>query len=534
MRSAAVISAAVLMSRVTGLLRESVLSWMLGAGAANDAYVLGYRIPGLLRELLAEGALSSAFVPTFTRYLTTKPREETRELSNIMGTMVLLIAGLLTLAGIVTGPWLVDIFAPGFGAVPGKRELAVTLLRTMFPCILLLALSAQAQGILYSRGRFGTAAVSSSLANLGTVVFGLALGYGIGPAIGMTPVRGMACGAVLGAATQLVFQLPSVWSEGFAWKPRWNMRRNLRHEGVRHILRLMGPAILGSASGQLNVLVTLNLAAGLRDAQGHVMNGPVSWLSYANRFLALPMGLFAVSIATATLPSISRSAAERNFDDFRVTLARSIVMILMLTLPAAAGLAVLGESMIGIVFQHGKFVASDTVQTGLALQGFALGLAGYSVLRLVTPAFYALGDSRTPMLVSLSAVVVNAATAWSLVRVFGMGHAGLALSTSVLYTFSALTLMWLIRGKIGGINGRAMAGRVAKILAATVATAGVCRVVVVASHQLMGLTFGARMVDVAVGIPAGAAAFYGVAAGLGMPELQEARAAVMKELGRAA
>ncbi len=533
MRSAGVISAAVLSSRVTGLLRESVLSWMLGAGAANDAYVLGFRIPGLLRELLAEGALSHAFVPTFTRYLTNRTREETRELSNIMGTMILLIAGLLTLAGMAMAPRLVGVFAPGFGAVPGKKELAVTLLRTMFPCILLLALSAQAQGILYSNGKFGIAAMSSSVSNLGTVIFGLALGYGLGPRIGITPVRGMAFGAVLGATAQLMFQLPAVRREGFAWQPRWNMRENLRHEGVRHVLMLMGPAILGSASGQLNVLVLTNLAAGLRDAQGHVMNGPVSWLSYANRFLALPMGLFAVSIATATLPSISRSAAQKNFDEFRETLARSIVMILMLTAPASAGLMVLGQSMIGIVFQHGKFMASDTVQTGLALQGFALGLAGYSALRLVTPAFYALGDSKTPMLVSLAAVGVNAGTAVLLVREFGMGHAGLAVSTSVLYTFSALVLIWLIRGKIGGINGRAMAGSFAKILAATAVTAAVCRIVVEASHHVLGLTFGARMVDVVVGIPAGAAAFYGVAAALGVRELAETRAAVMRKLGRA-
>ena len=529
MRSAGVISAAVLSSRVTGLLRESVLSWMLGAGAANDAYVLGFRIPGLLRELLAEGALSHAFVPTFTRYLTNKTREETRELSNIMGTMILLIAGLLTLAGMVMAPWLVDIFAPGFRAVPGKKELAVTLLRTMFPCILLLALSAQAQGILYSSGKFGIPALSSSVSNLGTVIFGLALGYGLGPRIGITPVRGMAFGAVLGAASQLAFQLPSVWREGFAWRPAWN----LRHEGVRHVLMLMGPAILGSAAGQLNVLVLTNLAAGLRDAQGHVMNGPVSWLSYANRFLALPMGLFAVSIATATLPSISRSAAQKNFGEFRETLARSIVMILMLTAPASAGLMVLGQSMIGIVFQHGKFLASDTVQTGLALQGFAVGLAGYSALRLVTPAFYALGDSKTPMLVSLAAVVVNAATAYSLVRVFGMGHAGLAVSTSVLYTFSALVLIWLIRGKIGGINGRAMAGSFAKILVGTAATAAVCRIVVEVSHHMLGLTFGARVADVALGIPAGAAAFYGVAAALDIPEMAETKAAVMRKIGRA-
>jgi len=520
-------------SRITGLLRESVLSWMLGAGAANDAYVLGYRIPNLTRELFAEGALSSAFVPTFTRYLTTKSKEEARELSNIAGTMVLLITAMLALLGMALSPWLTTLFAPGFRAVPGKWELAAELMRTMFPYVVLLALSAQAQGILYSSGKFGVPALSTSVSNLATVAFGVLLGYGLGPRIGVTPVQGMAFGVVLGGAAQLAFQLPSVWREGFAWRPRWNIRRNLRHEGVRHILMLMGPAIVGSASGQINVLVTTNLAAGLRDAHGHVMNGPVSWLSYAYRFFALPMGVFAVSIASATLPSISRSAAEKNFGEFRDTLSRSIVMILMLTAPASAGLAVLGESMIGIVYQHGRFLAEDTVQTGLALEGFALGLAGYSVLRLVAPAFYALGDAKTPMLVSLAAVVVNAATATALVRVFGFGHAGLALSMALLYTFSAVTLLWILRGKIGGINGRAMTRSFARILIAAAATGLVCRGVVLASHHFFGASLAARMLDVAPGIPAGAASFYIVAAALRIPELAETRAAVMQKLGRA-
>ena len=232
--------------------------------------------------------------------------------------------------------------------------------------------------------------------NIGSVLCGLTLGYWLGPRLGISPVYGMAFGIVFGGFAQLAVQLPAVWRAGFAWRPRWN----LRHEGVRHIMKLMGPAILSGAALQINLLVNTNFATGLRDASGHVMNGPISWLSYAFRFQQLPLGLFGISIASATLPRISRSAAQHNYTEFRDTLRRSIVMILLTTVPSSVGLAVLGESMIGIVYQHGRFLAADTHQTALALSCYAVGLASFSTLKLLVPAFYALGDARTPMLVT--------------------------------------------------------------------------------------------------------------------------------------
>jgi putative peptidoglycan lipid II flippase len=528
LKSAGIVSAGVMASRITGLVRESVLSWLFGAGATYDAYVLGYRIPNLARDLFAEGALSSAFVPTFTRYLATKGRAETRELSDITATMLIVMVGGFCVLGMLLSPVIVNLFAPGFHAVPGKWELAVSLVRTMFPFLLLLALAAQAQGILYASRRFGIPAVSSSLFNVGSVLFGLALGYWFGPRLGISPVRGMAFGVVIGGAAQLAFQMPAVWREGFGWRPRWN----LRHEGVRQILALMGPALIGSASGQINVLVNTNFAAGLRDASGHAIDGPVSWLAYAYRFFALPVGVFGVAIASATLPRISRSAAARNFVEFRHTLSRSSVMILLLTIPCSVGLAILGESMIAIVYQHGRFLAFDTHQTGLALSCYAVGLAGYSVLKLVAPAFYALGDSRTPMIVSMASVLVNGLAAFIMVRGIGFGHAGLALTTSVVSTFTSLTLLLLLRAKIGGIEGRSMLVSLAGILGAAAVMGLVCRTVVVASHALPIAPVLSRIADVAIGIPAGAAAFYAAAAALRVSELHETRDALLEKFVR--
>jgi putative peptidoglycan lipid II flippase len=526
MKSAGIVSLGVMTSRITGLVRESVLSWLFGASATYDAYVLAYRIPSLARELFAEGALTSAFVPTFTRYLSTKSGAEARELSNITATVLMAVVGAFCALGMLLSPALVDLFAPGFHAVPGKWELAVSLVRTMFPFLFFLALAAQAQGILYASRRFAIPAVSTSLFNVGSVLFGLVLGYGLGPRFGISGIRGMAIGVVIGGATQLLFQLPEVWRAGFGWRPRWN----LRHEGVRQILGLMGPAVIGNASGQINVLVNTNFAAGLRDASGHVMNGPVSWLSYAWRFFMLPLGIFGVAIASATLPRISRSAALKNFVEFRETFARSIVMILLLTIPASVGLAILGESMITIVYQHGRFRQSDTHQTALALSCYAVGLAGYSALKLIAPAFYALGDSRTPMFVSMASVLVNAAGAFTMVRVFSFGHAGLALTASMASTFTSLTLLLLLRSKIGGLHGRRILVSFGRILCASAVMGIVCKGVMVASHAVLGARGISKIADVVLGIPLGAVAFYGAAAALRVSELDETRDALLARL----
>ncbi len=524
-RSAGIISAAVAVSRLTGLVRESVLSWLLGAGATFDAYAVGYRLANLARDLFADGALSSAFVPTFTRYLTTKSRQETRELSNITGTLLIVIVGALCALGMLFSASLVQLFAPGFHAVPGKFELATRLVRIMFPVLLLVTLAAQAQGILFASGQFGVPALSTTFFNIGSVFFGLTLGYWLGPHLGIIPAEGMAYGVLFGGAAQLAFQLPVVWRTGFPWRPQWD----LHHEGVRHILRLMGPAILGGAALQINLLVNTNIAAGLRDSAGHVMNGPVSWLSYAFRFMQLPMGLFGVSIASATLPAISRSAAEGDLPAFRTTLSRSIVTVLLLTIPASAGLILLGDSMIGIVYQHGRFLAFDTHRTSLALSFYAPGLAGYAVVKLLAPAFYALGDARTPMFVSLASVVTNALSAYVLVYGVGLGYAGLALSPSFVATFNALLLAAFIRPRIDGIDGSVIAASLAKILAATAVMSAMVYAITAGTHFWIASLRLSRMADVAIGVPAGAVVFYAAASALGIAEIAEAREAVWRK-----
>ena len=523
-RSAGVVSGAVLLSRVTGLVRESVMAALFGASQSYDAYVLGFRIPNLMRDLFAEGGLSAAFVPIFTRYLTTRSREEAVRLYNLVATAIIMIVGGLCALGVVFSPQLVDLFAHGFRQVPGKYELAVRLTRIMFPFLLLVAMAAQAMGVLNACRKFGVPALSSVMFNVGSVACGLTLGFVAGPSIGLEPIYGMAWGVVLGGALQVAFQVPTLVKAGFAFRPAIDFR----HEGLRNVLRLMGPALLGSASTQINILVNTNFAAGMRDASGMVMNGPVSWLNYAFRFMQFPLGVFGVAIAAATLPEIARSAARSDFGEFRDTLSRSLSMVMLLTIPSSIGLAVLGPSIVGAVYQYHKFTAFDTQQTALALSCYAAGLAGYASLKVLVPAFYALDDAGTPMLVSLFSVAVNFGAASFLVNT-PLRHAGLALATSSVSVASFLLLLMVLRGRIGSVNGGEL---FATFWRAATAGAAMGAVVWASSgfiHDWLGMTHGAAFADLAISIPLGAGTYFALCKLMGIPGIDRAIELVKKK-----
>lgn len=519
--SAGIVSAAVLLSRITGMVREVVMAHLFGAGAANDAFQLAFRIPSLTRNLFAEGALSAALVPVFSRALAAGRKREAAEISSLVATAVFLVVGPLCLLGMLFSPQLVQLLAPGFEQVPGKFALTVLLTRIMFPFLLLVALAAQAMAALNASGSFGVPALASSFFNLGSVACGLALGYTVGRGTGHGMIVSMACGVLAGGTLQLLWQLPGMARAGFRFRPRvdWN------HPGLRQVVRMMGPALLGNAALQVNLVVNSNLASGIKDAAGHVIDGPVSWLGYAFRFMQLPVGLFGVAIASATLPSISRSAGLLRMDEFRSTLARSLGTILLLTIPSSVGLAVMGESMIAAVYQGGRFTAYDTHQTALALTCFSAGLAGYSALKTLAGAFYALDDARTPMLVSMASIAVNFAAAYGCVKWAGIGHAGLALSTAAVAVFGAVVLLALLQRRLAGIGLRKLAASAGKIAASAVLMGAVCKLSSVAVHAAMGSRSHAPLVDVAISIPLGVAVFYAAARLSGVEELEAVEAA---------
>lgn len=527
-RHAGIASFAVLLSRISGLVREGVMSRLFGAGAAMDAFIVGFRIPNLTRDLFAEGALSAAFIPTFVDYLNKKSKEEAAHLVNLVATAIILLVGSLCVLGIFASPWLVALVTGHWVEdAPEKYTLAVRLTQVMFPFLLLVALAAQAMGVLNSLNQFTVPAFSSTWFNVGSVVFGVLLGFVAGPHIGLARIEGMAIGVVIGGALQLLWQIPSLYRAGF----RFRFAFDWNHPGLRHIFHLMGPAILGGASVQINVLVNTVFATSIDDPIRGV-DGPVAWLGYAFRFMQLPLGLFGVAIATATLPAIGRSASSGNMEEFRETLARSLGLVFLLTVPSSVGLILLGPSIVGAIYEGAKFQPYDTQQTARALSFFAIGLAGYAATKVLVPAFYALKDSRTPMYVSIASIAINAGMGYSLVRVVGMGHSGLALATSAVALFSFFVLFWLMKVRIGGVYGRRLRSVILKVTLASAvmgaAVWGSSRFI----QSLAGIAPMARLIDLAITIPLGIAILYFVCRALRVEELAMAVNAVGGPIAR--
>ncbi|MEZ5398599.1 MAG: murein biosynthesis integral membrane protein MurJ [Bryobacteraceae bacterium] len=528
-RSAGLVSAATMLSRVTGLVRESVIAGLFGARMEADAYRLAFLLPNLTRDLFAEGALSSAFVPTFTQELTTKGREEAARLANLVATAVILVVGTICILGVLAAPVLVDLFAPGFRATPGKTELAVRLTRTMFPFLLLVALAAQAMGVLNACNQFGVPSLAPTLFNIFSISSGLVIGFHYGPSLGISPIQGMAWGVLIGGVCQLMGQAPSLYRQGFRFRPGFDWS----HPGLRHIVKLMGPAILGGASVQINVFVNTNLATYVDDPIRGV-NGAVSWLNYAFRFFQLPLGLFGVAIASATVPSISRSLASGLHGEFRRTLNRSLGVAFLMTVPSTVGLIVLGEDMINAVFRRGEFNSYDARQTAFALSCYALGLAAYSGAKILNPAFYALKDSRTPMLISLGSIAINFVVATTLVKYTGLGHAGLALSTSSVALFAFFCQFLIMGRRVGGIHGRQLLSSTVRMGLAALGM-GICVAMLrLAMWNWLGDVRWFSVAALAVCIPTGLGVFYGLCRLLRVEEMDLAMSGVLSPLRRIA
>jgi putative peptidoglycan lipid II flippase len=526
-RNAGIVSLAVMASRVLGLVRDQIFAALFGAGLQYDAFLTAFRVPNLLRDLLAEGALSSAFVTTFTQTLQQKGKDEAIRLSNRVATLIVACITAVSIIAWVYTPEIVRLLAPGFYAVPGKAELTIELTRVMMPFLLLIALAAQAMGMLNAFNIYGMPALASAFFNLGSIIGGLLLGYLIGPAIGLSPIAGMAYGIVLGGFLQFAVQWPSLRRCGVGYRADWNVNDS----GVRQILRLMGPAIIGTAAVQINVFVNTSFASAIIDpASGAVANGPVSWLNFAFRFMQFPIGVFGVAIATATLPTLSRSTANPNFEEFRQTLTHALALVFLLCIPSAVGLAVLAQPIVALVFEHGKFTAFDTAQTANALAAYAVGLAGYGAIKVLSPAFYALNDARTPMLISLGSIAVN--YVMNLLLVGPFGHVGLAFSTSAVALVNFLLLALLMRRRLGRLAGRKLAVTAVKIALASAALAVVAWIANEGAGALPLHGLALEFSRVIIAIVLATATFYGVCRLLRVDELQEAIDAIAGNLIR--
>ena len=371
--------------------------------------------------------------------------------------------------GIIFAEPLVGLFAGAYREVPGKFELTVFLTRLMLPFLTFVAVAAAFMGMLNSLHRFFIPALSPAMFNVATIICALTL-VPLMPALSLPAITAIAIGTLVGGVAQLSLQWPSLRREGFTYRPILDWK----DESLRRVLVLMGPGTIGLAATQVNVFVNTVLATG----EG---TGAVSWLNYAFRLMYLPIGLFGVSIATATLPAVSRHVAVRDEGAARRTVADGLSMMLMLNIPATVGLMVLAPPIVRLIFERGAFTAADTAATAIAVQYYALGLVGYSVVRITSPVFYALGQNRTPVMVSVATVLANAVLNIWLVGL--MGYRGLALGTSIAALFNAALLMFFLRKRLGGIEG----GRISASLVRITIAAAIMGIAAVAVDMGAGL-----------------------------------------------
>jgi len=433
-RKAGVVSLATAISRVFGLMREQTFAYFFGASMATDAFVAAFRIPNLLRDLFAEGVLSSAFVPVFTENLTNQGKEKAFRLVNLVANSLLVTVGLIVLIGIIISPLIVQLIAPGFDKIPGKSELTTTLTRIMFPFLLFIALAALVMGVLNSLGKFAVPAFAPVMLNLGMILAGFLVCPFFDP-----PILGMAIGAVLGSIGQFLIQYPSLKKEGYHYQ--WVL--DFRDPELKKIFLLMTPAVLGLASTQINIFVNTLIASFLPQ-------GSISYLNYSFRLMHFPLGVFGVAIATVSLPSLSLLAARNQTKEMLDTFYSSMRLVFFYTIPSTIFLIVASKPMVAILYQYGKFSYSDTVNTSQALVFYAIGLFAYASVRVAVSFFYSLKDAKTPVKISVVAVACNIILNLALMK--PLGFKGLALATSVSAIVNLSLLLYFLNRKAGPMD----------------------------------------------------------------------------------
>lgn len=495
-RSAGTVSIAVMCSRVLGLVREQAFAVLFGAGYAYDSFVVAFRIPNLLRDLFGEGALSAAFVAVFSDYDANKGEKATWRLAGNVLVFFAILVSLITIAGIYfTDPLIHLLVDAEFVEVPGKVELTRKLTVIMFPFLLFISLSAVVMGMLNTKGRFFIPSMASSFFNMGSIIGGVSLAL-ILPRFGYPAIMGMAIGTLIGGFLQLAGQLPTLFKTGFVFCPGLD----LADPGLRRIVRLMVPAVIGLSATQINIFINTRFASSC-------VEGSVSWLNYAFRLVQLPIGVFGVAISIATLPVIARYAAAKNMDKMRETFTSSVTMAFCLTIPASFGLWFLSEPIIKIIFEYGAFSSFDTARTAEALRFYAVGLFAYSSVKIMVPVFFALDDTRYPVIASFLAVAANLILVTSFIDAFQ--HRAIALSTSCAMICNFLFLAVVLYKKLDGFSLSYLFEGIGKIFLASLAMAGWLQGILFFTQNVFAGSIFLQMTGLFVYI-ATAAGFYGV------------------------
>ncbi len=423
------VSGMTLVSRIFGLLRDITLATVFGVSGGTDAFLIAFKIPNFMRRLFGEGAFSQAFVPVFSEYKQTRSKEALHDLiDHVAGTLGSILL-LITVAGSIAAPLLVYLFAPGFWDEPGRFDLTADMLQITFPYIFFISLVAFAGGILNSYNRFALPAFTPVILNLCMISAALWLAPKFDE-----PLMALAWGVFAAGILQLLVQFPSLLKLGLMPVPR--IRR--AHEGVRKILRLMLPAIIGSSVAQINLMLDTIIASFLAI-------GSVTWLYYSDRLLEFPLGVFGIAIATVILPALSQQHASESREHFNQTLDWALKLVMLIALPACLGLLMLAAPILATLFQHGDFGADDSYMASLSLMAYMLGLPGFIMIKVLAPGYFSRQDTKTPVKIAiramLSNMVLNVLFVVPMVQMdYEAPHAGLALATSCSAYINALLL----------------------------------------------------------------------------------------------
>lgn len=504
-RAAGVVGAATLLSRILGLVRDQVVAYFFGAGMAADAFFVAFRIPNLLRRLLAEGALTVSFIPIFTEYLRQRGREEAFALARAALTVFSMILALVTILGILLSPWIVRIFAPGFSVDPDKMALTILLTRIMFPYIFLIGLVALAMGVLNSLGRFAGPALAPVALNVAMIgcVYGLSRFFD-------PPVLALAVGVIMGGVLQFAMQVPYLLKEGRLL----GLSFDLAHPALRRIALLMAPATLGAAVYQFTVFINTLLAS-------YLPEGSVSYLYYADRIVQFPLGVFAVAVSTAVLPSMSRQAADKDMEGLRDTMSYSLRLVFFITVPAMTGMIVLAEPIIRVLFQRGQFDPLATRATAAALIAYSVGLWALSAVQILVRVFYSLQDTRTPVRIAVVSLVGNVVLSVALMLPFQ--HVGLALASSGGSIINFVLLTAALRGKLGRMDGHRIFRSLGRQALWSLAMGAVCWLVIRGAHLLAADSPWLPISALVAAVIAGMAVYLGLASLGGASEMKAIR-----------
>ncbi|HTN51839.1 MAG TPA: murein biosynthesis integral membrane protein MurJ [Anaeromyxobacter sp.] len=518
-RAAVWLSAATMISRVLGLARDQLFAILIGANRFSDAFVVAFRIPNLLRDLFAEGALSSAFVPTFAEAQRNEGREAAYRLGNAVVALILIVVGAITLLGVAFAGPLVHALAPGYA--PDQARLAAVLTRIMMPFLLLVSLSAVAMGMLNAQSRFAAPALAPALFNVGSIAVGLGLW-----AAGWPPERavvGWAVGTLVGGLAQLLAQVPSLWQVGYRLRP-WVGRGDLADPRLRRIFRLMGAAVIGLSATQVNILVNTIFAS--------LQVGANTWLQFAFRLMQLPLGVFGVAIATVAGAGVAQRAAARDLAAVKETLGSALRLVAFLNVPCAVGLAILARPIISLIYEHGRFGAADTDATAQALIFYALGLYAYSAVKVLAPAFYALNAARVPVLGSALGMASNVLLNLALYPVLGFRGVALGTSLAAAANFAVLAFAW--KRRHGGFGPAGLYRQLAKVglASAVLAAASWAAARGLSPLRPPGKSLAFQLLLAFGPIAAGGLAYLTAARALGIRELDELLGALRRRRAR--